>query len=166
MPTVRPAPLPADALLQAYRRSGAYADCYSLDLPREASHEAFVTAFYTTPVFKLERLVLSALLRRPSTDSQVRELAAGRRDSFAAWTVEGRAPRQLLLSDLHGRTRSWLMTDEVAGGTRLFFGSAVVPVRDRAGGPPRMGMAFHALLGFHRLYSRALLAAAARRLGA
>jgi hypothetical protein len=49
-------------------------------------------------------------------------------------------------------------------GTRLYFGSAVVPLRDAKTGGTRMGPLFRALLGFHRLYSRVLLRAAAKRL--
>lgn len=60
-------------------------------------------------------------------------------------------------------------TDEDArrlgGGTRLYFGSAVVPVRDRNTGQATLGRTYSALLGFHTLYSRILLGAAARRLG-
>jgi hypothetical protein len=71
----------------------------------------------------------------------------------------------LLLADFTGATRSWLMSEVVpAGGTRLWFGSAVVPRRHGPGGQPQFGAGFHALLGFHRAYSRALLAAAGRRL--
>ena len=49
-------------------------------------------------------------------------------------------------------------------GTRLYFGSAVVPVMNAATGKSEMGFVFKALLGFHKLYSRALLSAAAARL--
>src|SRR4051812_28810807 len=93
----------------------------------------FVEAFYTTAVFKLERLLLRVFAARPSTDGQAGKLARGELSSFAAWSVEGRAPDQLLLSDFSGRTRSWLMvsaSDEPGlACTRLYFGSAVVPVR-------------------------------------
>lgn len=97
---------------------------------------------------------------------QAGALARGERDTFAAWRVEGRAPGELLLCDFTGRTRSWLMVVAPTGGaspTRLCFGSAVVPRRDGAG-RARMGSLFTALLGFHKLYSRALLYAARRRL--
>lgn len=166
MPLPHPAPLPPQALLARYQRDGGYADCYGLDLPQPVSHEAFVAAFYTTRLFKLERLLLRWLMRRPSTDLDAQALAAGRSETFAAWTVEARAPDQLLLCDVHGRTRSWLMVAPAAapGSTRLYFGSAVVPLVRRATRRPRMGLLFHALLGFHRLYSRALLVAAARGL--
>ncbi|MDI4633539.1 hypothetical protein J7U46_10815 [Pelomonas sp. V22] len=159
--------LPAEALLNKYREQGAYTDCYATEMALPISHADFVEAFYTTPLFKLERLILALLLGRPASDAQARELAKGRLDRFAAWTVEGRAENQLLLCDFQSRTRSWLMVEAAADGrsTRLFFGSAVVPKLDRRSGERRMGAAFVALLGFHKLYSRLLLRAAVARLG-
>jgi hypothetical protein len=161
---VRPCELPAEALLQRYRAAGAYADCYCVDVPHAVSHADYVQAFYTTAVFKLERLILRGFAARPSTDAQARSLARGETDAFAAWSVEGRAPDQLLLCDFMRRTRSWLMVAPLPAGTRLYFGSAVVPLRDRRSGAPRLGFGFTALLGFHRVYSRVLLAAARARL--
>ena len=84
--------------------------------------------------------------------------------------MEGQSPSELLLADFTGRTRSWLMATPVAGSdqalrTRLYFGSAVVPRPGKGGQKPVMGWLFHALLGFHRLYSRLLLSAASRRVG-
>lgn len=152
------AELPADALLQRYREQGAYTDCFALDVPGHVAHAAFVEAFYTTSVFKLERLLLALFVSRPSNDAQARELADGDRERFAAWSVEARAPGQLLMCDFAGSTRSWLMAAPTQGGegTRLYFGSAVV--RSSQGG------VFSALLGFHKLYSRILLRAAVSRL--
>jgi len=117
-------------------------------------------------VFKLERRLLAWFVARPSTDQQARELATGKRTSFAAWSVEAREPDQLLLSDFRGRTRSWLMCAPAVNnrGTRLFFGSAVVPSVNRGTDEESMGGAFRALLGFHKIYSRVLLRAAANRL--
>ena len=160
---IGPCPLPAGALLSRYREGGAYADCYGVTVAGDVAHARFVEAFYTTWLFKLERAVL-VLVGKPSTDAQAKALASGAADSFAAWRVEARATDQLLLCDYRGRTRSWLMTETVAGGTRLYFGSAVVPVVDARTGEARMGPAFAGLLGFHRLYSRALIRAAIRRL--
>jgi len=152
------ADLPADALLHRYREQGAYTDCFAIDVPGHVAHAAFVEAFYTTTVFKLERLLLALFVSRPSNDAQARELAGGVREQFAAWSVEARAPGQLLMCDFAGSTRSWLMATPSAegGATRLYFGSAVV--RSSQGG------AFKALLGFHKLYSRILLRAAVIRL--
>jgi hypothetical protein len=158
--------LPAHALLCAYRDRGAYTDCYVTTLDRPLTLAGYVDAFYTTPLFKLERLILAALAKRPSTDLQARQLAIGQIDSFAAWRVEGRQADQILLADMTGRTRSWLMVAPAGDGdgTQLHFGSAVLPVSDPAGGPRRMGFVFGALLGFHKLYARALLLSARRRL--
>lgn len=164
--TIEPCPLPATALLARYQREGGYTDCYSTVVDQHVPHAAFVQAFYSTALFRMERWILSWLVKRPSDDAQVRELAAGRGEAFAAWTVEARGTDQLLLCDFQGRTRSWLMVTPGDHGrsTRLYFGSAVVPRVDRRTGRSRMGWGFHALLGFHRLYSRALLRAAQRRL--
>jgi len=156
--------LPPDALLARYRERGAYTDCFIATLPQPLSLAAYVDAFYTTPLFRLERLILALAARRPSTDLEARQLAIGQRDSFAAWRVEARSADQILLCDMAGRTRSWLMVaPEPGGGTRLHFGSAVLPV-SAGDGAPRMGLAFRALLGFHKLYARTLLWSAWRRL--
>ncbi|MFC6632115.1 hypothetical protein [Microbulbifer taiwanensis] len=134
------------------------------------SQEQYVAAFYTTGIFKLERLILHWTLSRPSTDEEAERLAAGSIDEFAAWRVEGRADNQLLLCDIYGRTRSWLMSmprrAEGAPGTRLYFGSAVLPKADSGTGAPGIGPVFNALLGFHKIYSRLLLGAAKGRLKA
>ena len=136
------------------------------EIARTLSHAEFVEAFYTSGLFKVERFLLRVFISKPSTDLQARRLAAGELNEFAAWRVETRAVDQLLLRAMDGRTRSWLMVSAGSnpGRTRLYFGSAVVPVRDAATGTSSMGFVFKALLGFHKLYSRALLSAAAARL--
>jgi hypothetical protein len=162
--------LPANALLCAYASGGAhidcYTDCYSVELPRLVTHPEFVEAFYTSAVFKIERWLIAWFLWRPSTDADARQLAAGISDTFAAWRVEQRSPTQLLVAA--GRTRSWLMAvpTQQCGqpATRLYFGSAVLPRRIPDSGGSRMAWPFKALLGFHRVYSRVLLAAAYRKL--
>ncbi len=163
MLSIARASVPADALLARYQRDGGYADCYVTEISRSVSHAEYVQAFYTTWLFKLERWILGWAVRRPSTDAEAAELAAGKRDSFAAWTVEQRADDQLLMCDFQGRTRSWLMVSVIAEGakTQLRFGSAVVPAasRGRAGTDRGAGM-FRLLLGFHKLYSILLLHAA------
>jgi hypothetical protein len=72
------------------------------------SQAQYVSAFYTTFVFKLERLILKWTVSKPSTDAQVKRLADGSIDSFAAWMVEARSQNQLLMCDYQRLTRSWL----------------------------------------------------------
>jgi hypothetical protein len=159
--------LPEASLLTAYAARGAYTDCYTLDLAGAVSHEAFVTAFYTSRLFKVERLILAVLLGKPSTDAQMAQVATGKLDRFAAWSVEARATDQILACDYQGRTRSWLMVAPAGVGvTRLFFGTVVVPDTDRKTGEKVMPPAFRWLLGFHRVYAQALLRSAVARLGA
>ena len=167
--SIRSCTLPENALLRKYLHGGAYADCYVTEVAKRVSHAEYVEAFYTTAVFKVERLLLKWLVSRPSTDREARQLADGSLGSFAAWKVEGRDLDQLLLCDFTGRTRSWLMI--VAGdsggaspGTRLYFGSAVVPFVNARTGKAALGFTFRSLLGFHKLYSRVLLLAARIRL--
>lgn len=171
MPPIKACELPPSALLNRCLVAGAFADCYFADIARPIALPEYVEAFYTTAVFRVERLILKLLASRPSTDLQAKQLADGSLSSFAAWRVEGRGPSQLLLSDFTGRTRSWLMVDAIdvdgTKATRPYFGSAVVPVvpvinpkADR----PSLGLVFNSLLGFHKLYSRILLSEARSRL--
>lgn len=172
MTGIMAAELPRNSLLGRYARlangddTGHYTDCFVADVPASIDLAQFVFAFYTTPLFRLERGLLRLFAASPSTDEGARAIAAGERDSFAAWVVEQRVPGQILLRDLTGRTRSWFMvsTQDMAAqaATRLHFGSAVL-LRSRASGKPRRGMPFSLLIALHRFYSRALLWSACRR---
>ncbi|MGH8252242.1 MAG: hypothetical protein ACREVI_16385 [Steroidobacteraceae bacterium] len=166
MSPVRSSEPPADALTLPYRAAGEYVDCYVTELARAVSFSQFVSAFYTTPLFRLERWILRRLVAKPSTDEESRDLADGKRNSFAAWRVEARAPNQLLLRDFTGRTYSWLMVAAATepSRTRLYFGSVVTRVRDARTGRIGLGPVHGRLLGFHKLYSRLLLGTAASRL--
>lgn len=159
--------LPDTSLLQTYRAAGAYTDCFATEVPGTISHERFVRAFYTTWLFKLERWILKWSVRKPSTDEEAAQLADGTREAFAAWTVERRTDDQVLLCDFMQRTRSWLMVERIGTEheprTRLYFGSAIVPVTDPKTGARRLGFAFQSLLGFHTLYSVLLLRTARAR---
>lgn len=162
--TAVPVP-PASLLGRLAAERGAFADAYALSLPRRITLADFVEAFYTTRLFKLERWLI-ARTGRPSSDADVQALAHGHGQRMAAWTVQARTEDELLMHEDSGATRSWFRLEVgEGGGSRLYFGSAVVPRRRGPGGEPRFGGLFHALLGFHRIYSRALLRAAARRLG-
>jgi hypothetical protein len=160
--------VPPGTLLHGYTVNGAYTDCYSTDLAGQASFANFVFAFYMTPLFKLERWILKAMVSKPSSDSEARQLADGHIRRFAAWHVEDRRDRELLMCDFVERTRSWFMVAPVSTiatpRTRLYFGSAVVPVRNSKTGQLSLGLGYRSLLGFHRIYSVLLLYSAAARL--
>lgn len=160
--SIESCPAPEHALLQAYiRQQGAYTDCYAVNVHGIVPHSDFVHAFYTSAVFKLERLILQCCLNKPSTDFEARQLAECAISKFAAWRVESRAADQLLMCDFLGRTRSWLMAhpwqSESGYKTRLYFGSAIVARRRAKDGKRTIGIGFKVMLGFHRLYSRVLL---------
>ncbi len=168
MKAIKPCEVPLDSLLRKYKDNNGYADCYVIEVAGRVSQAAFIEAFYTSPLFKVERTILKHLASKPSTDGEARQLANGSADRFAAWPVEGQTASELLLADFTGRTRSWLMAAPIGGGTgavgtRLHFGSAVVSRPHRDGRKAGMGWLFVALLGFHRLYSRVLLRAAGTR---
>ena len=165
MSTIQKSPAPENAYLHKYTSMpGAYTDSYLTEIPAQVSFSDYVFAFYTTPLFKVERLILKLLVRKPSTDKDARELADGVRAQFAAWTVEARSADQILMCDFAGSTRSWLMTVPTETGTRLYFGSVVVPHRISKEGKPSLGFFFTALLGFHKIYSVLLLHSAGAKL--
>jgi len=164
-------PLPEDTLLYRYhptQQPGGYVDCLTRSVPGAVSLPDYVHAFYTTPVFRLERWILASLAAKPSTDADARGLADGTQTEFAAWHVEDRAADQLLMCDFRSQTRSWFMVTKENSGqvdaTRLWFGSAVMPLTVDEAGKPTLGRTYRWLLGFHQVYSHVLLDAAARRL--
>jgi hypothetical protein len=159
-----------DALLKTWRGGkhpelwGGYGDCFTVPVDRSVSLAEFVGAFYTTPLFRIERVILRFLAASPSTDEEIQQLMAGARATFAAWELSARTETQLLMSDRYGKTRSWFrVVPQAAGGTLLQFGSAVA-AKPGAKGKSGMSSGFHVLLGFHRLYSRLLLQSARKRL--
>jgi len=155
-----------NTLLSDYSKVGNYTDCYTTDIPGQISFPEFIFAFYTTPLFKLERLILNFTISRPSTDMQAKQLANGVSDRFAAWHVEKRNDNEILMCDLVSRTRSWLMAVPAhdTSQTRLYFGSAVVPRQHTKAEEPSLEFGFRALLGFHQIYSVFLLSSARWRL--
>jgi len=160
--------VPAHAMLANYSKNGSYTDCYITEIPGHISLSSFVFAFYTTFIFKLERFILKTVVTKPSADAQVRQLAEGASERFAAWHVEDRNENEILMCDFLGRTRSWLMVVPANTvndlRTRLYFGSAVVPIQSPKTGKLSLGFGFQALLRFHKIYSVLLLCAAKSRL--
>jgi len=162
--------LPHDALLATHRGGkhpelwGGYGDCFVVSIDRTVALAEFVVAFYTSPVFRIERWILRVAAGAPSTDQEARDLMAGSRDSFAVWSVAERTDTQLLMGDRYGKTRSWFrVTPQESAATLLQFGSAVA-ARRRANGSSGMGGGFRLLLEFHRFYSKVLLRSAWKQL--
>jgi hypothetical protein len=160
---VRRIALPPDALLQSRRAAGAFTDCYVLRIDRGVTLGDCIAAFFTTPVFRLERWIIARVLGKGSTDAEARALGDGRSDRFLVWVTEARRDDQILLGV--GRTATWLMVEletaatPASAATLLYLGSAIERrPADRGGWKHR------ALLRFHDLYSRVLLQATARRL--
>jgi hypothetical protein len=165
MLSIKKSPVPPDTLLGRYTTNGAYADCYWTEIPRQVAFPEFIFAFYTTPLFKLERFILTWTVSKPSTDHQAKRLAECESETFAAWQVENRSENEILMCDYQGRTRSWLMVVPVRDThTRLYFGSAVIAGRNTKTGESSLGFVFQMLLGFHRIYSVLLLYSARRNL--
>lgn len=160
---IKAGPAPAGSLLQAYQQPEHFTDAYSVRLPGQIRFEDFVTAFFSSRAFRLERRLLGLRASMRSGDAHARALAEGHRDEFAAWLVEARRAAELLLVDRSGRTRSWLMASPAQSPqgerqTVLYFGSAVCDVAEA---PP---LWFRVLRGFHVRYSQRLLASAVRTL--
>jgi hypothetical protein len=159
--------VPDDALLKTYRggvrpgRWGRYADCFSVTVDRAVNLADFVFAFYTSPVFRFERLMLRAFMGTRSSDSEARALADGSTAAFAVWYVGERTATQVLMCDRYERTRSWFRVVALSGGrTLLQFGSAVAATRGDRAGTSSLGGRFRLLLSFHVFYSQVLLHAA------
>ncbi|MFU8865492.1 MAG: hypothetical protein ACNA7O_16390 [Rhodobacterales bacterium] len=163
--TIRECELPDDAFLRRYHVDGGYTDCFVTTVPGHIPRARYVEAFYTTWLFKAERIVL-ALAGHTSSDADAAALAREDAAAFSAWRVEDRNEDQLLMSDVSGRTRSWVGVAASSGDepsqTSLYFGSAIISATSGREGPVSIGPVFRALTGFHTVYSKALLKATRR----
>jgi hypothetical protein len=165
--SVRREALPDDALLKTYRGSihperwGAYADCFAITAPGQVDLPAFVIAFYTSPLFRIEGFILRALIGATSSKAEAVRLANGSCGEFAAWYVGQRTAAQLLMCDRYERTRSWFcVAPAEGGGTCLLFGSAVAAKRSEKTPVSALRGVSSLLLCFHIVYSQLLLRAA------
>jgi hypothetical protein len=159
-----------DSLLRTCRgpihpeRWGKYGDCFSVSIEGAVSLAQFVAAFYTSPLFRIERLILGVLAAAPSKDSEAHALAVGSGTAFAIWYMGARTATQLLMCDRFERTRSWFRVVTLNGDrTLLQFGSALAAIPGRPSSEAPNGK-FRVLLAFHVWYSQALLHSANRRL--
>jgi len=85
--SIEKCPVPADTMLGKYLVNGAYTDCYMTEISGPVSFSEFIFSFYTTPLFKIERLILKLSVSKPSTDVQARKLANSEINKFAAVTL-------------------------------------------------------------------------------
>lgn len=168
MPKIIETDLPHDSLSAKYLEQGAFVDCYSVEIARDVSLQRYIQAFYSTPLFKLERGILSLVTGRRASDLDAFQLAQGQVNDFSIWRVEERTSTQILMCDSSHKTRSCLMVKKVTSSqksvSRLYFGSVVVPDQVFEDGQGKFGFLFHGLGLFHRWYSRALLKSAYRKL--
>ena len=77
MSAVQPCEVPPNSLLSAYQEGAGFADCYVTEVPGTVTQAAFVQAFYTSPLFKVERTLLKYLAARPATDADAGQLSEG-----------------------------------------------------------------------------------------
>jgi len=161
--------VPGDSLLRMFRGSAhperwrESGDCFAVSADRPVKLGEFVFAFYTSPVFRIERLILGLLAGAPSTDAEARLLAEGSGMSFAVWRVGERTATQLLMCDRYERTRSWFRVVPLNDGkTLLQFGSAVASKTGNESATRTCGRLFRLLLKLHVVYSQVLLHAAKR----
>lgn len=139
--------VPSQSLLAEFGTPGAYRDCFRRVVLHAMSLEQFIERFYSSTAFRPERVLLG-LLGKGASSADVRALARGDIDRFAAWNVVARRTNEILLQDFRGTTASWLCVSATESSTELLFGSWV--------GQPDRGLV-RALMPFHRWYSRVLL---------
>ncbi len=163
-------PVPDESLLKTYRGGarpdcwGHQSDCFLASVDRVVSLADFVVAFYTSPVFRIERGILALVANAPSSDAQARAVAVGSSKDFAVWRAAERTATQLLMCDRYESTRSWFgVVPTGVGGTVLQFGSAVAVNRNHHTGVVSLSAGFRLLMGFHVAYSKALLRSAGKR---
>lgn len=154
MMSIQMGEIPDQGLLGRYNLvKHAYTDCFKTEVDQSVSFEKYARAFFSSPVFKLERIIIALTTGKKTTERSVDELISGQSDDFAVWQVEDRTDNQLLLKVGDGQIRTWLMSEQKDDSTMMYFGSAILPLNENGD----KGFLFHALFGFHKLYARILL---------
>jgi hypothetical protein len=156
--------LPDDSYLHEFAARRAHTDGFYCDLSGTITLSDFIDGFYTSWLFKLERLILALAIAKPSTDREALALARGELETFAAWSVEMRCHNQIIMRDYQSKTRSWLMCERRGSGTRLYFGTIIEPSIIIDETRADLGFWFHLLMPAHIIYSKALLKAACDQL--
>lgn len=156
-------PLPEHSLIAGKCLCEGYVtDCFRNEITKTVDLSDFIDAFYKTPLCRFERLVLSLAPTGRMRDVDITALSKEQMDRISVWQVETRLDAQILLSA--GGTKSWWMVEQMESGTRLYFGSVLVPRPSSVEGKsPKVSWFINNLMGAHLMYSRLLLGAAARR---
>ena len=163
---------PEGAFISQYSTThGGYSDCYYVDIQKDVALSDYILAFFSTPIFRMERLILNLVPSGRSNEQCVLDIASGTGDKMAGWKTEKRDENQLLLAVGDGPIRTWLMVQGKQSSettptktTRLYFGSAVLPTSMTKDGRPKLAIVFKLFSGLHIFYSRLLLWWAARDL--
>ena len=138
---VKPSSVPESGLLNAYADiPGCYTDCFSAEISGTVQLPELIHSFFTTPVFRLERMILAVFASSPTTDLEVANLACGDGNTLALWKVETREKNQLIMAVGNGPLRTWLMVspDKAKKDTsRIFLGSALLPTAFGSKGEPK-----------------------------
>ncbi len=131
---------------------GYVTNCLSGEVSKVVVLSDLIEAFYKTPLFRLGRLVLSLAPFGRLHDTDITALSKGRVDRIYVWQVEARLDTQILLSA--GGTKPWLMFQPLDSGTRLCFGSVLVPRPSKVEGEtPKVGWFLNSLIGARLIYS-------------
>ncbi|MFT6557059.1 hypothetical protein [Sneathiella sp.] len=158
--------IPDSSYMQVYDKTpGCQTDAFCFKVDFSVSLEHFIHAFFDSPIFRLERLLIRILTRKQAGLIQVKKLASGTEKTFAVWQVAKRSNREILMKVGTGPIRSWLAAyPDQEGRTSLYFGSAVLPTKGGKNGSQQVGFLFQATAWFHEFYSRLLLQSAAKNL--
>lgn len=160
MRSVSTGEIPENGALMSYAlRPGCYTDCYFVDVPGQVVLSDFISTFFNTPLFRVERFILAVVASQPTTIEDVKNISEGKSDRFAVWKVESRDDFQLMMSVGDGPIRSWWMVSPGLNNneySRIYFGSAVLSTTVDSAGAPKIGAFFRIFLGFHKAYAYSL----------
>ncbi|MTI09151.1 hypothetical protein [Curvivirga aplysinae] len=166
MTEVKETAIPLNSFMNFYHESpGHHADAFVGQIDGIVTLEDYILAFFDSPIFRIERSILSLFLLRRIKQSEIKELASGRSQQFALWKTKKRNEEELLLEVGDSQIRTWFHTEqEQSNKTKLYFGSAIVPDTTSKNAKEGIGFTFRFFMGFHKLYSRILLQSALKKL--
>jgi hypothetical protein len=141
-----------EGLLSKIEEAAQYKDAFDIPKPQTKENnelEHYIRAFYTSPLFKLERFIIS-LTGNHVTDDYINNLRFKVGDKLILWEVIGRKDNEVLFRWKYGSANglTWLSVKD----NKLQFGSGV-------GHDVNLVAAMA-----HRLYSRLLIYSASKNL--